>query len=173
MDILQQFLVQTPIWVWFILVWLVTRGIAARTPGETTLLKMAIIPLIFTTWGFDDLVTLYGATADSATLWLLGIAAGSSLGWFIVGRFAITVDHATGVFRRPADKSLLPLLLVTFGVKYGFGVIGAIAPQLLAEMAFRIADLVLSGLFTGIFVGKFLHYVQIWRTAAKSAAQVA
>jgi hypothetical protein len=165
MEILRQFLVQTPFWVWFILVWLVMRGVAARRPGETTLTKMAIIPLVFTAWGLYDLVTLYGATVDSAVLWLAGITIGSAIGWWIVGRFAITVDHTTAVFQRPADLSLLPLLLATFAVKYGFGVIAAISPQLIAETAFRVADLMLSGAFTGIFVGKFLHYIQIWRTA--------
>lgn len=169
MEILRQFIVQTPIWVWFILVWLIMRGAAARRPGETTLAKIAIIPAIFTAWGLYDLVTLYGARPELVGLWLLGIGMGTAIGWWVIGRFAITVDPATGVFHRPADMSLLPLLLATFAVKYGFGVIGAVAPHLLAEAGFRAADLLLSGAFTGIFVGKFLHYVQIRRTALKSA----
>ena len=172
MEILRQFLIQTPFWVWFILVWLVMRGVAARKPGETTLTKMAIIPLIFTAWGLYDLVTLYGATAESAALWLTGIVLGSGSGWLIVGRFAITVDRTTGVFQRPADMSLLPLLLATFAVKYGFGVVAAIAPQLMAETLFRVSDLMLSGAFTGIFVGKFLHYAQIWHSSRQQPAHL-
>jgi hypothetical protein len=170
MEILQQFLTQTPVWVWFLLVYLIMKGVKARRPGDTTLLKMAIIPVIFTAWGLSDLVTLYGVAADTTLLWLLGIAVGSVIGWMIVSRYAIVADRAAGVIHRPADNTLLPLLLLTFAIKYSFGVIGATSPALLAEMGFRIADLVLSGLFTGIFIGKFLRYVWVWNAAATPAA---
>ncbi|WP_449394822.1 DUF6622 family protein [Devosia riboflavina] len=170
MEILQQFLTQTPVWVWFLLVYLIMKGVKARRPGDTTLLKMAIIPVIFTAWGLSDLVTLYGVAADTTLLWLLGIAVGSVIGWMIVSRYAIVADRAAGVIHRPADNTLLPLLLLTFAIKYSFGVIGATSPALLAEIGFRIADLVLSGLFTGIFIGKFLRYVWVWNAAATPAA---
>lgn len=170
MEILQQFLTQTPVWVWFLLVYLIMKGVKARRPGDTTLLKMAIIPVIFTAWGLSDLVTLYGVAADTTLIWLLGIAVGSVIGWMIVSRYAIVADRAAGVIHRPADNTLLPLLLLTFAIKYSFGVIGATSPALLAEMGFRIADLVLSGLFTGIFIGKFLRYVWVWNAAATPAA---
>ncbi len=172
MQILQQFLVQTPIWAWAILGWLVFRGIKARHPGTTTLTKMATIPVIFTVWGLYDLVTTYGVTLESASLWLLGIIAGSAVGWWIASRFDIVADRAAGILHRPADKTLLPLLLATFAIKYSFGAAAAISPHLIAEGNFRIADLTLCGLFTGIFVGKFLRYAWVWRHPATSAAIV-
>lgn len=170
MEILQQFLINTPIWVWAIFAWLLFRGIKARRPGDTTLAKMAMIPVIFTAWGLYDLVTLYGVTAESAGLWLTGIVLGAVIGWFILAHANIVADRAAGVLHRPADLTLLPLLMVTFAIKYGFGVIAAVAPHLLAETCFRIADLMLSGLFTGIFIGKFIRYAWIWRSAPASAA---
>ncbi len=170
MEILQQFLIQTPWYVWAILVWVLIRGVKAMTPGETTLVRMLTIPLIFTAWGLSDLVRLYGASPEATALWLAGIAIGSVIGWWIVGRFAITVDVATGVFHRPADMSLLPLLLTTFAIKYAFGVVGAVSPALLAEPVFRISDLLLSGGFTGIFVGKFVRYCWLWHVARRPAA---
>lgn len=169
MDILQQFIAKTPWYVWVIFVWVLMRGIKARQPGETTLSKMATIPLIFTAWGLYDLYSIYGLSIDAALLWLAGIVVGSVMGLWLLGRFNITVDRARGVFHRPADMSLLPLLLATFAIKYTFGVIGAMSPQLLAEPPFRISDLVLSGMFTGIFVGKFLGYLRLWRVAQQSA----
>lgn len=166
MEILAQFIFRTPIWAWALLAWLVFRGIKARRPGDTTLSKLAMIPAIFTAWGLYDLMTLYGVTGETTGLWLVGIALGAALGWFIAARFDIVADRAAGVIHRPADFSLLPLLLLTFGVKYSFGVIGSVAPDLLAEPAFKSADLILSGVFTGVFVGKYLRYVWIWRTVS-------
>jgi len=171
MEIAQQFFTQTPIWVWIILVWLVSRGIRSRRPGTTTLLKMAIIPLLFTGWGIFDLATIYGVKPETVGTWLVGIAAGAVVGWYIASRSSIVADRAAGVLHRPADYWLLPLLLVTFAVKYVFGVIGAVSPDLLTETGFRLFDLILSGFFTGIFVGKFIRYASIWRAAGVPATQ--
>lgn len=165
MEILQQFLVQTPFWVWILLAYLIFIGIKARRPGNTSLVKMAIIPVIFTAWGLYNLVTLYGIAVDTAALWLAGIAVGAAIGWYILSRYTIVADRPAGVLHRPADNTLLPLLIATFAVKYSFGVISATSPQLLAETGFRIADLALSGFFTGIFIGKFIRYAWIWRSA--------
>lgn len=172
MEILSQFVTNTPVWAWVLLVYLVMKGWKARTPGDTTLGKMAIIPVVFTAWGLYDLVTLYGVTIETSLTWLAGIAIGASIGWSIASRFNLVADRSAGVIHRPADMTLLPLLLVTFAVKYGFGVIAAVAPHLLAETGFRIADLILSGLFTGIFVGKFIRYTWVWNHAAAPGASV-
>ena len=170
MDILSQFINNTPVWVWVLLVYLVMKGFQARKPGDTTLLKMAIIPVLFTVWGLVDLVSLYGVSATSSLLWLVGIAGGAAIGWNIVSRYNLIPDHVAGTIHRPADMTLLPLLLVTFSIKYGFGVIAAVSPDLLAEPAFMISDLLLSGLFTGIFIGKFARYVWVWRAQPAVAA---
>ena len=167
MDIVRQFLVETPLWAWALLGYLIFKGVKARRPGDTTLVTMSMIPVVFTVWGLYDLLTLYGVTPTGA-FWLAGIAAGSAVGWFIASRFDIVADRAMGVLHRPADFSLLPLLLATFAIKYSFGVISAVAPQLLTQTGFQIADLTLSGLFTGIFVGKFVRYAWIWRQAGLS-----
>lgn len=170
METLWQFLIQTPLWAWAILVYLLIRGIKARRPAHTTLGKIAIIPVLLTAWGMYDLIRHHDLTAGTIGTWLLGIAAGAAIGWRIVARFDITADRATGTLHRPADLSLLPLLLVTFAVKYAFGVIAAVNPALLATPVIGIADIVLSGLFSGIFIGKFLRYQAIWRAAAQPAA---
>jgi len=172
MEILSQFVSHTPVWAWVLLLYLVVKGWKARTPGDTTLGKMAIIPVVFTAWGLYDLVTLYGITVETGFTWLAGIALGAAVGWPIASRFNLVADRSAGVIHRPADMTLLPLLLVTFAVKYSFGVIAAVAPHLLAETGFRIADLVLSGLFTGIFVGKFARYAWVWRNAAAPSASL-
>lgn len=165
MEILQQFLIHTPVWAWVILVYLLVRGIQARRPADTTLTKIAVIPVLFTAWGIYDLVVLYHPALETVGLWLLGIVVGSGIGWLIVSRYDITVDRAQGKMHRPADFSLLPLLLVTFAVKYAFGAIGAVSPEQLSSSSLGVVDIALSGLFTGIFIGKFLRYLAVWRAA--------
>ncbi|MNV44324.1 hypothetical protein D3C71_1360780 [compost metagenome] len=71
---------------------------------------------------------------------------------------------------RSADYSLLPLLLVTFAVKYGFEVALSASPSLSADGSFRAAYLLLSGGFTGVFIGKYLRYLRASRFAMPRSA---
>ncbi|MDP4307846.1 hypothetical protein Q7W57_05500 [Stenotrophomonas geniculata] len=47
MNILQNLASQTPVRVWLLLAFLITRGIAAMKPAETSLQKLAIVPALF------------------------------------------------------------------------------------------------------------------------------
>lgn len=164
-EILKEFVVQTPVWVWVILAYLIFRGIKARRPAKTSLLKLSIIPAIFTVWSLVDLVRLYGVGAQTMGLWLTGLAFGMLVGWQLLAQADIQGDRMAGVINRPADFTLLPLLMITFAVKYTFGAIAAISPDLLLNTTFRMADLLLSGAFTGIFIGKFIRYARAYRIA--------
>jgi len=44
-NLLLPILSHTPIWVWVILAYLITRGVAAMRPGQTSLRRLAIVPL--------------------------------------------------------------------------------------------------------------------------------
>lgn len=164
-----QFFVHTPWWVYALFIYLVMRGIKGLKPGDTTLLKLAIIPVAFTIWGGYELVRLYGLAPDAVGLWVLGLAVGAAVGFLILRNAMIVVDHATGVIHRPRDLTLLPLVVLIFVVKYVFGAIGAVSPDLLLQPSFRFADLGLSGLFTGIFIGKFAVYAGRYWWAPRTA----
>jgi hypothetical protein len=160
---LQQFVSHTPIWVWVLLVFLITRGISAMKPGEVSLGRLAIVPALFTAWGLWSISARYGASWQAWALWLVGIAVGAGIGWMLLRRSTLTANRATGKLWRSADYSLLPLLLVTFAIKYGFESALAMSPTLAADDGFRAAYLLLSGGFTGIFIGKYCRYLSAWR----------
>lgn len=160
MEWIVPFFAHTPWWVYALFAYLIFRGVKALRPGETTLIKVAIIPVVFTIWSLLELVRLYGLAVGAIAIWVAGLAIGVAIGYFMLRKAAITVDRTTGVIHRPADYSLLPLVILIFAVKYTFGAIAAISPELLMDPGFRIADLGLSGLFTGTFIGKFAVYAR-------------
>ena len=49
-------LTHTPVWVYVLLVFLISRGIKARKPATVALEKLAIIPAIFLIWDLYDMV---------------------------------------------------------------------------------------------------------------------
>lgn len=167
------FLTHTPVWVYVLLAYLVWIGIEARRPGTVGLARLAIIPALFTAWGLHDLVRLYGLSAGSVLPWLVAMALGALLGAWLVRRRPIRVDAQSGLIHHQGDTTLLPLVLVTFAVKYLFGVVGALSPETLAQPLWRLADLGGYGLFAGIFVGKFLTYLAHWLRAPRPAPRPA
>ncbi len=162
---LQHLISNTPVWVWALLVFLVARGVAAMKPGETSLTKLSIVPTLFIAWGVAAISHRFGNAWEAWGEWSMGIAAGIGLGWMLLRRATLTLNPSTGKLWRSADYSLLPLLLVTFAVKYGFECALSVSPALSADGGFRAAYLLLSGGFTGIFIGKYLRYLRASRPA--------
>lgn len=173
MTLLQQLLLQTPIWVWVLLAFLISRGIAAMRPGRNSLRKLAIVPALFSVWGIWSISHRYGGSPLVWSEWLAGICAGAALGWLLLRRATLTVEASTGKLWRSADYSLLPLLLITFAIKYGFETALAVTPTLSANAGFSAAYLLLSGGFTGIFIGKYCRYLAAFRRATPSGMQPA
>lgn len=172
MGTLQLIVTHTPVWVWAVLVFLIVRGVQAFRPAETTLRRLALVPLVFTAWGLWTLIGRYAVSLDASLLWLAGISAGAVIGWLLAARAGIHVDAASGRITRAADYSLLPLLVLTFLVKYAFEVALAMQPALAGDVVFRAASLMVSGGFTGIFIGKFLRYLRTYQHARQLPAGV-
>ncbi len=160
-------LAHTPVWVWALLAFLVFRGVAALKPAETTLPGLAILPLVLLVWGVVTLVETYGTGLSAFGPWLLAAVAGAVAGHGFVRRMAVAVDRGRGTIRRPADPTVLPLVLVVFAVKYVAGVAAAVAPGLLERPDLRLLVIAISGLSTGFFVGKFIGYVRRFRSAPR------
>jgi hypothetical protein len=147
----------TPLWVWPLFAYLVWRGIQAMKPGDTTLIKLAIMPAVFLVWGLYGLWRFYGFGFEGFGPWIVALLLGAVGGWLILRRQKLEIDRARGVVHHPADDTVLPLNLLAFGFKYAFGVMAVVSPQLLREVGFRLLDLGTSGLFAGIFLGKFAN----------------
>lgn len=170
MNLLSGFLTGTPLWVYLLFIYLMLRGIRARKPGEVTLRKLAIVPLIFTIMGLVEMQRLYGFRLESVSLWLLSLIAGMAIGARFVKLQTLTVDRRRGIISRPADLTVLPVMLVAFVSKYAFGILQATDSGLAARPWVMVSEIITYGLFAGIFVGKFSRYIQAYRAAPEHKA---
>ena len=160
----------TPVWVWVLFIFLISRGLKARRPATVTLERLAIIPGIFLIWDIYDLIVYRTLTPGTVALWTAGILAGAALGYFLIKQAAITRAEAPRSLHRQADYTALPFMMLAFAVKYVLGVMSAIAPQTLQQPAISALAIVSGGLFAGVFIGKFTRYVEVFsRTAPRPA----
>lgn len=156
----------TPVWVWVLFVFLISRGIKARKPAIVTLEKLAIIPAIFLVWDIYDLVVFRKLTVASCALWVAGLLAGAALGYLLIKQAAVTRTAQPRSLYRQADYSALPLMMLAFAVKYLLGVMTAVSPATLQQPGMSAFAIISGGVFAGVFVGKFTRYVRVYLGAA-------
>ena len=161
----------TPIWVWVLFVFLISRGVKARKPATVTLEKLAIIPSIFLIWDIYDLVIYRQLSVATIALWMAGILAGAATGYVLIKPTAINRAAAPRSIFRQADYTALPFMMLAFGVKYVLGVMNALSPQALQQPAMSALAIVSGGVFAGVFIGKFTRYVGVYLSSAPQPAE--
>ena len=93
----------TPIWVWVLLVYLLSRGFKAMNSGTAPLSKLAVVPLIFTAWGILQLITDPLAGWSSAIVWVVGALVGIAGGVFIASRTRFIIDPRANTVMLPGS----------------------------------------------------------------------
>ena len=165
MTTIAQILAHTPWWVFLLFAFLVQRGMRGFAPAETSLVQLAMLPAVFMIWGLSGLSERYGLDPGAFSLWLAALTIGAAAGAALL-RGTPHVDRARGVIYRPADFTILPLILVAFFSKYAMAVMAATSPAIAGTAGFRIVGLAVSGFFAGVFVGKFTRYLRAYLAAA-------
>ncbi|WP_448955759.1 hypothetical protein [Labrys neptuniae] len=155
-------LTHTPWWVFPLFAFLVMRGIRALSPVEASLAQLAMLPTVFMIWGLAGLSERYGFDPATFACWLGALAFGAAIGAAILKGAALKSHRTRGVLYRPADFTVLPLILIAFFSKYTLAVTAATSPEIGQALSFRVAEIGLSGIFAGIFIGKFIRYLQAY-----------
>jgi hypothetical protein len=153
MDAFWSAITGAPLWVYLLLVVLVSVGIKATKPRTINIRKLVLVPLVFVAW---SLYSLYPKLALGSPVlllvWAVCIAIGAYLGVREVRKWKIAVDRHKGQITIPGNYSTLVLILLIFGLKFFWGYYYATH----TEIPYRIYfwDTLTSALVTGFFVGR-------------------
>jgi hypothetical protein len=147
----------TPIWVWALLAFLISRGVVAMRPRVVSPARVLIVPVVFFIWGLTSLIGAGDAVALKLGLFVVGLLAGLAAGWALAAAMpAPRLARETGMLAMPGSPIPLTLIVVAFASKY----VGAVALAIVADPALRaeIAALLaaVGGLFAGLFWGRTL-----------------
>src|ERR1700678_3719319 len=109
-----QILVHTPIWVWLLLAFLVSRGVAALRPREVAPRRMLILPVVFLVWGLSGLIGSRGLGVD-LLIFPVAFAAGVYGGIALAALgTAPRLAPETGALEMPGSLIPLTLIVVSF-----------------------------------------------------------
>ena len=147
-----QIVVNTPLWVWplmLFVLWLGWRGLKPRTMPPA---RLAILPLV-------GLATSLAGIAQSLQPglalagWAVALVAALPLGWTIGTRRAVRLRAEDGRLEVAGGWFALGFGISIFVVRYTLGVLSGVMPHLRAEPLWIVLSGSVGGIVTGIGLG--------------------
>lgn len=161
-----QIVVNTPLWVWplmLFVLWLGWRGLQPRVMPPA---RLAILPLV-------GLATSLAGIAQSLQPglalagWAVALLAALPLGWAIGTRRAVRLRSEDGRLEVGGGWFALGFGLSIFVVRYTLGVLSGVVPHLRTEPLWAVLSGGVGGIVTGIGVGWLANLLlRAWRPAA-------
>lgn len=140
----------TPIWVWPVLLYVLTMTLRATRVRTASLGRLLAIPALFIFWGLSGLLSRQSIGLGLGLDWLAAAACGAGLAFFVGKPVLLDADRDTR--RVTLAGSWAPFIRVTaiFTAKYALGVTMAVRPDLRDTLSW--ADAAVSGFSVGYFL---------------------
>lgn len=130
-------------------------------------IQLIFIPLLLLAWLLYPLIVKYGVNRTTVSIWSCAIMTGLYIGWFMAKRVALTFDIERRRVIVPGIWSTLLSVLLVFVGEYYINFSYVTNPLARNNIFFIGADLVLSGLVSGIALGKLWCFLNNYRKALK------
>lgn len=155
-EIIKEVLIGTPIYVWFIFIILLKRGLNSAKDNTLSFQKMLIMPGIFIVWGLEKLVLGFTYLGISMLFYVVFICLGILSGYLLYSRYRKVYIKDGSIYR---TGSYLPLaiMMMNFFVKYLLNVALSINSSLHSTLSFNILYSLLCGFSAGLFIGGILQ----------------
>lgn len=148
----------TPMWVWFILGYLIFIGIRATRARVVYIPKLFIVPLVLFGLKYKMLIVV---SLSVGLGYFICLFLSSFLGYKHSAMQKIEIIKESMSVKLPPNYWILVVLMAFFAMKYIFGYISIISPEYYHDV--QIFELGISGLFSGYFLGKAIYYLMKFR----------
>lgn len=149
-------ILHTPWWVFVLLFFLLKIGFEASKPRTVSFYRLLIIPILFTGMTIQTLTSTSEANFFNSIILTIAIFIGIVAGWWQFHKLKLEVDTQKWLIKMPGTWSTLIIILIIFTSKYYFGYELAVNPQIISQTSFIISLLSVSGVCTGLFIGRVL-----------------
>jgi hypothetical protein len=152
----------TPPWVWFLLAFLVYRGIKALAPRKMTPQRMLLLPIVFLVWALVGIFFELRNLSIALPVFVATLALGGALGWQLALRQPrASLERESGLVQRPGSAMPLVLICIGFSLKYAISVFlarhaGLGETPIICALYGAVSGIV-DGTFWGITAAQFSH----------------
>lgn len=157
----EQVIRNTPLWVWGLLLGLVSVGVNQLFNRTVGLRRVMVMSLAMAGYSLYGTVSAFGGAPLVLLAWLA--AAGAVTGIVLLRPLAAQTryDPATRSFSLPGSWVPLALMMGIFCTKYVVGVMLALQPALAHEAGPGIAVGALYGAFSGAFIARAARLLRL------------
>ena len=159
MTAIWQALTHTPWWVYVLFFYLLKVGVDATKSNTVSLKKLFVLPSAFFLISLNTLINSVQPTVANFSIYTLALGVGVSGGWILVKNMALQFDKNKELIRLSGSWATLLLILTIFTAKYYFGYSLAIDPSLSEDTLFELSMLAVSGVCTGMLIGRLACYL--------------
>ncbi len=160
---------ETPKWVFVSFALILFLGISTCFESRRSAQELILSPLIFLGLSLYFLVLRSSSPLISAMTFLASTIAGTGLASFVYRNTYIGIDPKTDKIICKGEYKLFVIILIVFMVKYFLGYQQAINPTSSENILFTIADVGISGLLIGFFLGRCGMFIRQARRAVNSS----
>lgn len=157
----------TPVYIWFLLLFLIHRGIKMSQEGPVKMKTSLIVPIIFVTWGIYNIISKFDNIAINLLSFLVLFIVGIYLGFKLYRRYSKVYLKENIIYR---SRCILPLItvIINFLVKYILNVILYKGEALAMNVNFTLSYSGISGISTGLFFGSIIYtYMEVKKISNK------
>lgn len=161
----------TPLWVWVLAIFLLSRGIMALRPREATVKQLFILPGFFLIWGIYTVISQTELLTISITTFIVSFVVGGVLGGGI-GHYQPGLRDAqqSGYIVRAGSALPLIVIILAFGMKFWLSVNLALNPGLATNTQFCLQFGGLTGGVAGVLWGATLMQFFPWYIRKRKSA---
>jgi hypothetical protein len=156
---LSNIILQTPIHVWALFIFLLFIGMNALVSKELSISRLMIIPFSFMTWSIFSIYKSYGTNFLLWALWLICCTVGFLILFFYTSKQKFKINYENNKILIPGSYFSLIFSMSFFIFKYSINVCYAINPSLKMIPSFFILDIIISAIISGLFLGKTLGII--------------
>lgn len=167
---LQQILINTPVWVWALLAFLVYRGVVMSRNRQVTLRSLFILPVLMTALSLQGLIQHFGIRFESVGFWFISTVCVSVLNAAFLNKTGFRVVSERYIHMQGSWMPLVLMMLI-FSCKYAENIAVAVQPALRDSTVFIGVCSISFGIMNGLFFGKLLGILSLL-TKHKQAASI-
>lgn len=158
-----QFVKNTPLWVWILLIFLLCRGVIALFNREMRPGRLFFLPVLFLIWGIYSVTHETYRPSLSLIMMLAGVLVGTATGWMIWRSQPPLRNSAnSGFIVRSGTPLTLGIIIVAFSLKFILTSVLYLHPELGEARGFCMIFGLLTGFVGGIFWGGTLRLFVPW-----------
>ena len=152
-------LVNTPIWAFALLGFLIWQGIRSQRPRSQPLLRMLMVPLVFFLMGVSRLALARDGGWKPLLAWFVAALLFASLALYR-GAGSLLIDRENGRVTRPGSSIPLIRNLTVFSLQYAIAVMAAM--HLDSHLAVALFGRAASGATAGYFAGRTISLLRAY-----------